>query len=262
MKHLKSAARQLINSVTSPLGIHVQRARSNAEIAWTCPSDTSLESFEMCQLVKPYTMTTAARIISIVDCIDYLISAGIEGAFVECGVWKGGSAMAMMKALLNRRVSDRPFYLYDTYAGMPAPSEKDVTLHGDRAVDKFPKVKTSDDSADWNFSPLDEVKANIESTGYPVERVSYIVGKVEETIPATVPEKIALLRLDTDFYESTKHELVHLFPRLERGGVLILDDYGHWEGARLATDEYLQHSKSKILLHRIDYAARVGVKVS
>ena len=97
------------------------------------------------------------------------------------------------------------------------------------------------------------------STGYPPEWVAYVEGLVEETITRSAPTRIALLRLDTDWYESTHHELVHLYPQLERGGVLIVDDYGHFAGARKAVDEYF--ADDPILLSRIDYTGRMAVKV-
>ena len=98
------------------------------------------------------------------------------------------------------------------------------------------------------------------STGYDIARTHFVAGDVEQTIPGVVPEQISLLRLDTDWYESTRHELKHLYPRLIRGGVLIIDDYGHWKGARQAVDEYLAETGAKLLLNRIDYTGRAAVK--
>ena len=97
-------------------------------------------------------------------------------------------------------------------------------------------------------------------SGYPSEKLHFVRGPVEETIPDCVPEQIALLRLDTDWYESTKHELLHLFPRLQPGGVLIVDDYGHWQGAQRAVDEYFGTEHPPLFLSRIDYAARIAIK--
>src|SRR5207344_857055 len=110
----------------------------------------------------------------------------------------------------------------------------------------------------WCRAGFDEVVRNLASTGYPSDRLHFIRGRVEDTIPAGAPEKIALLRLDTDWYESTRHELTHLFPRLSTHGVLIIDDYGHWQGARRAVDEYF--SATPILLNAIDFTARIAVK--
>jgi O-methyltransferase len=80
-------------------------------------------------------------------------------------------------------------------------------------------------------------------------------------LPEFAPECISLLRLDTDWYESTRHELIHLFSRISKGGVIIIDDYGHWKGAREAVDEYIRENNIKILLNRIDYTGRIGVKI-
>jgi len=85
---------------------------------------------------------------------------------------------------------------------------------------------------------------------------------VERTVPDAAPENIALLRLDTDWYSSTKHELIHLYPRIVRNGVLVIDDYGHFKGARDAVDEYMRNDKVPILLNRVDYSGRVGIKIS
>jgi hypothetical protein len=113
----------------------------------------------------------------------------------------------------------------------------------------------------WCYASKDEVAANLQSTGYPDENVILIEGKVEETIPQTLPDSISLLRLDTDWYESTKHELTYLYPRLSRSGVLIIDDYGYWQGAKEATDEYFSQLKMKPLLQRIDYTGRLAIKI-
>jgi hypothetical protein len=104
------------------------------------------------------------------------------------------------------------------------------------------------------------VKELIGSSGYPDAKVHYVVGRVEDTVPDGAPSEIALLRLDTDWYESTKHELVHLYPRLTPGGVLIIDDYGHWAGCRKAVDEYFSERGRHLLFSRIDYAGRIALK--
>src|SRR5690606_23062787 len=103
-------------------------------------------------------------------------------------------------------------------------------------------------------------KATMSLSAYPAGNIRYVAGKVEDTIPAVIPDKIAILRLDTDWYSSTKHELVHLFPKLSNGGILIIDDYGHWEGARKAVDEYFEETGTRIYLSRIDETGRVAVK--
>jgi hypothetical protein len=114
----------------------------------------------------------------------------------------------------------------------------------------------------WCYASIEDVRQNILSTGYPEEKIYLVKGKVEHTIPKILPEKLSLLRLDTDWYESTKHELIHLCPQLSPEGILIIDDYGHWQGARKAVDEYFAEQNRKIYLHRIDYTGRIAVGVN
>jgi len=201
-------------------------------------------------------MTSAERINALIEATKYLVKEKIDGDFVECGVWKGGSVMAM--ALTLKEMGEvREIYLYDTFSGMSAPSDVD----GEAAMEMFSKTRTSEDSSQWLLSPIEEVEKNILETGYPKEKCHFIKGKVEDTIPMIIPQKIALLRLDTDFYESTKHELVHLFPRLSPKGVLIIDDYGCWQGARKAVDEYIIDNKLCIFLNRVDSQGRIAIKM-
>lgn len=113
----------------------------------------------------------------------------------------------------------------------------------------------------WAIASLDDVKRNVRLTRYPEERITFVKGPVEQTLNATAPDHIAVLRLDTDWYESTKAELDHLYPRLAIGGVLIIDDYGHWQGARRAVDEYFAARGEHPFLHRTDYTGRVMIKM-
>jgi O-methyltransferase len=225
------------------------------------PSDFDTATQDVCRLVRPFTMTSPERVFALRQSVQYLAQHGIEGDIVECGVWKGGSMMAVARTLQESGLTDRNLYLFDTFAGMTVPTQEDVNFRGESAVDLFAKY-AKESSHGWACSSLDEVKRNLETTGYPVEHMFFIKGKVEETIPEQAPARIALLRLDTDWYESTYHELRHLYPRISPGGVLIIDDYGHWAGARKAVDSYLVEHNLKLLLHRIDYTGRICVKVS
>ena len=161
--------------------------------------------------------------------------------------------------LRELRRPHRRVFLYDTFEGMVEPGDRDVSFRGERAGAIWQQRRRGSTS-DWCYSSLEEVQANVRSTGLDPGRFEFVKGRVEETIPATVPDRIALLRLDTDWYESTYHELRHLYPRLSVGGVLILDDYGHWAGAREATDRYFEESGTPILLSRTDYTGRMGVR--
>ncbi len=220
-------------------------------------ADTDPWIQEIAGKVTAYTMTTPDRVAALCLAIEYVSRRKISGDIVECGVWKGGSSMAAAWSLLRGNDTSRTLHLFDTFEGMPPPTELD--RHNDGAAAAEILAAHDRNSNYWAYSPLDEVKTNLRLTGYPTEKIRFIQGKVEDTIPAASPERIAVLRLDTDWYESTKHELEHLYPLLSEGGVLIIDDYGFWQGARRAVDEYFA-DRQPILLNRIDQTGRIAIK--
>ena len=223
------------------------------------PLDLSAFQKSLVKRAGPYTMTSPERIAVLEAAVRHVVAQGYPGAFVECGVAKGGSSMAMAYTLLELGVTDRDLYLYDTFEGMPEPDEVDRGRFGEAASSSWRKHRG--DPGGWIAHGVDEVRANLLSTGYPEARLHFIKGKVEETLPAHAPEgAIALLRLDTDWYASTKAEMDHLSPKLVRGGIVIIDDYFRWAGARKAVDEYVADHKIPIFWSRIDDASVVGVK--
>lgn len=210
----------------------------------------------------PYTMTSMERRWALIKAVQYVVRRGIPGDLVEAGVWRGGSAFITARTLLQLGKPDRGLWLYDTFEGMTAPTGEDVAAHtGTAAAVKFDQTRSGEDRADWCRASLADVRRTMAISGYPADRIRYVAGKVEETLAAgRHPEQIALLRLDTDWYESTRVEMEILFPRLAPGGVLIIDDYGHWQGARKAVDEYLAREGLQYLMTRIDYTGRMLVK--
>jgi O-methyltransferase len=211
--------------------------------------------------VRRYTMTGPERLHALVQAVRYIVAAEVPGDVVECGVWRGGSMMAVATQLLRCGPPTRRLWLYDTFEGMTAPTDVDVDIGGRQAWDLFDgKAPTGEEGSSWYAASLDDVRSNMERTGYPSGLVSYVAGPVERTLPGQAPDRIALLRLDTDWYTSTKVELATLFPRLAPGGILIIDDYGHWGGCRRAVDEYLREQEVTLLLNRIDYTGRIAVK--
>ena len=231
------------------------------------PYALTLESYEQRILERtlPHSLTSRPRILALVDAVRYVVQRGIPGDFAECGVWRGGSIVAMILTLQELGFDDRDIWLYDTFEGMTEPTEHDTSKLEVSALESWKEAEGTGDPA-WpqffnnELFNEDIVRQNVLSTGYPEERLHFVRGKVEDTIPGSIPQQLALLRLDTDWYESTKHELVHLYPRLSQGGVLVIDDYGHWEGARRAVDEYFASEAEQPLLSRIDYTGRIGVK--
>ena len=221
------------------------------------------EFWEIYNLCKPYTMTTVERMYALFCSVNYVLNNKIPGSFVECGVWRGGSSMLIAKMLSNRKTVDRKIYLFDTFEGMSKPTDDDTDFTGKSAASLLKKNEHNKKESVWCLADLSDVQNNMQLTNFPAEKLVYIVGKVEATIPTPLlTEKISLLRLDTDWYTSTKHELIYLFPKLENNGVLIIDDYGHWEGCKKAVDEYFKENGINMLLNRIDYTGRVGIKTS
>jgi O-methyltransferase len=219
------------------------------------PVDFEPEWIETIERVFSFTLTTPERIAALCAATEYAVRHEIPGSFVECGVWRGGSMMAVALTLLRLGVGDRDLYLFDTYSGMTRPSEADVDYSGYRALDDWP---SPEEESRVGAVPLAEVEAALGSTGYNRSRLHFVVGDVKKTLPVQAPFPIAVLRLDTDWYDSTFHELTHLYPNLVPGGVIIIDDYGHLVGARRAVDEYFV--EEPIFLSRLDYSGRLGIK--
>lgn len=250
--------KQLVKSALARWGWELTHRASRDEAAI---ADLSADDRAVVRRVQPFTMTSLERRAALLQAVDHVVRQGIAGDIVECGVWRGGSMMAAALGLMARGDTARHLYLYDTFEGMSAPTEADRSHTGESAEAQL--ARTARGTGVWCEAGLDDVRANLQATGYPPAQVHFVKGRVEDTVPATVPERIALLRLDTDWYESTRHELLHLYPRLQPGGILLVDDYGHWQGARQAVDEFLAAlpaGPGRPYLHRVDYTARLLVK--
>jgi hypothetical protein len=199
------------------------------------------------------TMVTGKHLQFLKDTIKEINEKNITGDIVECGVWRGGCSMWMMLCQKEYNML-RNFYLYDTFDGMTFPdSEKDskaavVTYNQiskgnyERPYDKWHGEKK------WAFAPIDFVKNNVKLTEYDETKITYVMGDVCTTLNTSVPSEISLLRLDTDWYNSTKKELDVLFPRVVKNGYVVVDDYYAWKGSRTATDEFLEKFKNEVTI--------------
>lgn len=223
------------------------------------PMDFSDFTAELVRKVAPYTLTPPGRVHNLELALRHLVARRVPGAIVECGVWRGGSMMAAAHTLMDAGEIERELYLFDTFEGMTAPSEEDVSWSGKAAGPGFEK-RLEEGRSTWMRAELGEVTANLHGTGYPPERIHFVKGPVEETLPHEGLAEIALLRLDTDWYQSTKVELEHLYPLLSKGGVLLIDDYGRWQGQRQAVDEYIAAHDLPLLLVRLDEYSRLALK--
>jgi predicted O-methyltransferase YrrM len=231
------------------------------DAAAAIPLDFSPAQKALLKKVRPYTMTSNERVAVLESAVRHVESQNYPGAFVECGVAKGGSTMAMAYTLLALGNTERELYLYDTFEGMPEPDDHDRGRFGESAGKSWRKRRDGEGRSTWINHGMDEVRANLALTHYPDARLHFIKGKVEDTLPAAAPEgAIALLRLDTDWYASTKAELDHLYPKLVRGGIVIIDDYFRWQGARKAVDDYVAEHSIPIFWVRVDDSSVIGVK--
>lgn len=269
--------KRLVKAVAGRLGYDIVRRPQPEEnrlalddpgaqsAAQTAPAldmtDIDAATLETYKVVREYTMTSLERVAALCEAVRYVTRHRIPGDIVECGVWRGGSMLAAARTLLEQGDAERDLWLYDTFAGMSNPTALDIR-HADGAPAAALLATHARTTDLWAIAPLNEVKRVMALCGYSVERIRYVRGNVEETIPAEAPQQIAILRLDTDWYESTRHELENLVPRVSPGGVLIIDDYGFWQGARRAVDEYLEATGARLLLNRIDATGRIAVMPS
>jgi len=243
----------LVNPFLAKIGLKIFE-RAGYQISSTKSLDYSKDDLKIIDFVKPYTLTDHQRLKSLLDGVEYIIKNKLPGSFVECGVWKGGSMMAVAKKLQDLNADDRDIFLFDTFEGMSAPSEHDISQTGFNPLDES-KSKHME-------NPLDLVKANLYKTNYPKSKIHFIKGKVEDTLSKYDTGEIAILRIDTDYYESTKTEMESLFPKIIKGGIIIIDDFGSWLGARKAVLEYIEKNKIQIYLNRIHpLGARIGIKI-
>jgi O-methyltransferase len=250
--------RRLVRSMARSIGFDIV-PYSAKPIGDGLPTNITEQDRTILLRIAEYTMTSIERQIALIEAVRYIVRSGIPGSFVECGVWRGGSSMAIALTLAQEGDTTRDIYLFDTFEGMTPPTDVDKSLDGVFAKNHLDEHK----NGTWFrcYADLNEVRTNMASTNYPLDQLHFVKGPVEETIPTHGPPgPIALLRLDTDWYESTKHEMTHLFPLLQVGGILIIDDYGHWQGARKAIDEYLVGQDRVYFLQRIDYTARLLLK--
>jgi hypothetical protein len=214
----------------------------------------ALDNAALIREVAPYTKSSPQRIAAMAGAVRRIDRDSIAGDIAECGVWRGGNI------ILARKLSpERMCWLYDTFFGMTEPQDVDVTRSGKKASESYRRKMLA--GGKWAGVSVADVRANLAATGTLDDaRLRFVEGPVERTLldPANLPAAISVLRLNTDWYESTRVELEILYPLLAPGGVLIVDDYGHWRGARKAVDAYFGREAAR--LQPIDYTAVMMVK--
>lgn len=221
------------------------------------PQEASIIQYVMS---KGLTMVSYERLWTTLMACRHVAQNNIQGDFVECGVWRGGNALVAAEVFRLYGIK-KNVWLFDTFKGMTEPNDFDQSAaSGQSAFERF-NASQRDAHNEWCYASLIDVKKNFEERGLLTDNVFFIEGDVRETLNGPLlPESIAVLRLDTDFYDSTKKELEVLYPRLIIGGALIIDDYGHWAGSRKATDEYFSACGNRPFLNFSDYSGRFGIK--
>ena len=245
--------KNLINKTFNQFGYSI--INNNQKIVELSEKDKNLIN-----LISNYSMTPKIRIFNLLQALRYLKNKKIPGDYVECGVWKGGNILLLKKFLETEDLYQRNIYAYDTFEGMTKPDENDFEISNNNFATKLLEKDKSKKTNVWGICSLEEVKKNISKHVKNLNNINFIKGPVENTLNENknTPEKISLLRLDTDWYQSTKKELEVLYEKVERGGVIIIDDYGHWGGSKKAVDEFF--SNKFVWMHYVDYACRLIIK--
>ena len=223
------------------------------------PEATKFEKELFNSICPEYTMTSPERIFALMKSINFIKNNNVEGDFVECGVWRGGNLILFQK-FIEKYNLNKKIYAYDTFEGMSEPEKIDETFKGESSLYLLNKLKKKKVNRKENIliadCSLEQVEQNFKKFTNKNNLIS-IKGDVEKTlnVKENLPNKISILRLDTDWYSSTKKELEILFPLLEKNGVLIIDDYGFWKGARKAVDEYFENKN--VTIFKIDFTGRM-----
>jgi O-methyltransferase len=257
---LKSLAKTALHK----LGLEVRRA--TAAPIGAPPVEFSARDKEIARYVveRRLTMVSWERLFATITACKHAVQAEVDGDFVECGVWRGGNALAA-KLTFESLGSDKKVWLFDTFTGMSEPTDVDrAAFTGEAARGTF-EIKQKANHNEWCYASLEDVRQNFKTAGADLSGVRFVKGDVLETlkIVSNLPSAISVLRLDTDWYESTLAELQLLYPRLSVGGSLLIDDFGFWEGARKAVEDYFATlaPRARPLLHYTDYTGRMGVKL-
>ncbi len=230
--------------VTRRLG-SVDWLTSQATDAWLSVWHRAFARSEFAQIyrcVRPYTMSGPSRLHALYGAVRGVLERDVPGAVVECGTARGGSA-ALMGLALARARARRPLWVFDTFDGIPPPTDGDPDFHIARSYTGHFRGE------------LAEVRALFDRLGIG-EDVRLVKGLFQDTLPAADVGPIAVLHVDGDWYESVKVCLEQLYERVSPGGIVQIDDYGHWDGARRATDEFLAALGLDVELRYLDYTGR------
>lgn len=209
------------------------------------------DNIDVKNIVYHNTMVAKVQIKELETYLDNIILKNIEGDIVECGTWRGGLACLMLYKVLN---NNKKIFIYDTFEGMTKPLDVDISFSGEEAIKTFEKKKNnSNDTSDWCNASLQEVENNLNKISDNYKKFTKLIkGKVEDTLldEKNLPEKISLIRLDTDWYESTKIELEIFYQKISKNGIIIVDDYYQWQGQKKAVDDFFTNKQNEVIIKK------------
>lgn len=189
------------------------------------------------------TMIGRLRLDNLQSCVTDVLDQGVSGDLIETGVWRGGASIFMRAVLKAYGISDRTVWLADSFQGLPKPDPLQYPADADDGLWK----------ADGLAVSIDQVKANFTAYGLLDDQVRFLPGWFRDTLPSAPIERLAVLRLDGDMYESTMDALVALYPRLSVGGYVIVDDYGSIAACQKAVDDFRSRHDISDDIKRIDW---------
>ncbi len=177
---------------------------------------------------RAHTMIGVPRLINIKQCVEEVLIKGVPGDLIETGVWRGGASIFMRAILKVHGVTDRNVWVADSFEGLPEPDLENFPQDGKFELHKYEVLAVS----------LKEVTSNFQRYGLLDDQVRFLKGWFKDTLPEAPIERLAVMRLDGDLYESTMDALINLYPKLSVGGYVIIDDYGALDVCNQAVDEF------------------------
>ena len=222
---------------------------------WIDYPDVSDWKKEIVITSSPFSCSNLEAMLRLIGNVEHIIKCDVPGDFVECGVFMGGSCIVIAQTLRHLRVEDRAIWMFDTFEGVPEPNETEIDGEGNNLRKWYLETQQKG----WCYSSKHTVSNNMRKFAFNGE-VHLIPGLVEDTIPRIGPNTIALLRIDVDLEDPTRHILEHMYPRLSTNGHIIFDDYGHFPDVKSTVDEYLAIHAPNIYLDRVNRTVMHGVK--
>ena len=193
---------------------------------------------------RAYTMIGMKRLNNLRFCIEKVLEQDIPGDFIEAGAWRGGATIYMRAILKSHQVTDRTVWVADSFEGLPSPDAENYPVDENAKLHEYEELAVS----------VEQVQSNFDRYGLLDNQVQFLKGWFKDTLPDAPIEKLAILRIDADLYESTMQALENLYPKLSPGGYVIIDDYVFYERCRIAVNDYRREHGIEEEVKNIDWS--------